>query len=243
MQTVGNLLVGGNREVPTNRPRQKRSRERVQKILYAAADELARTADADALTTTSVSKSSGIPVATIYRYFADRSAIITALIDEETQLINEVVTDRIRQLDTITLETLLDTMIRAHYEAFTQSRRSIVLWFGARASKEVLGRVERRYAYLGAWLIDGSRRAGMVTAEAPTYGGELLAWVVDRGYEFIVREDRDEESIEQILASTVRMLTFAVNEYATELGTTGISQDQFWSAFGAFEPPSGSLKK
>lgn len=228
--------------MPTTRPRQKRSRERVEKILFAAADELARTADADALTTTSVSKRSGIPVATIYRYFADRSAIITALIDQETELINDVVTERIKQLDTVSLEGLLDTMIRAHYEAFTESRRSIVLWFGARGSKAVLGRVERRYSYMGKWLMDGCRRAGMVIPEAPEYGGELLVWVVDRGYEFIVREERDDDAIELILASTVRMLTYSVAEYATERGTSGISQEQFWSAFGPFRPPSGALK-
>jgi AcrR family transcriptional regulator len=198
--------------VPTNRPRQKRSRERVEKILYAAADELARTADADSLTTTSVSKRSGIPVATIYRYFADRSAIITALIDEETSLINDVVTERINELETVTIEALLDSMVRSHYEAFTQSRRSIVLWFGARGSKAVLGRVERRYEYMGNWLITGSKRAGFIDPDTPAYGGELLVWVVDRAYEFIVREERDEAAIEVILSRTISMLAFAVNE-------------------------------
>jgi AcrR family transcriptional regulator len=211
--------------------------------LYAAADELARTADADALTTTSVAKRSGIPVATIYRYFADRSAIITALIDEEVALINDEVTERVGQLERVTLASLLDTMIRAHYEAFTKDRRSIVLWFGARKSKEVLGRVNRRYAYMGKWLMDGARRGGIVNDDAPDYGGELLVWVVDRGYEYIVREDRTEDEIEQIIASMVRMLAYSVDEYATERGREGLTQDQFWAAFGPFQPPSGPLKK
>jgi AcrR family transcriptional regulator len=228
--------------MPTTRPRQKRSRERVEKILFAAADELARTADADALTTTSVSKRSGIPVATIYRYFADRSAIISALIDQEVELINDAVTDQIKEMEVVTLSSLLDTMIRAHYEAFTVSRRSIVLWFGARSSKEVLGRVERRYEYMGDWLMSGSRRSGMVAPDAPTYGGELVVWVVDRAYEYIVRENRSEEAIEKILDSTVRMIGYAVDEYATESGKNGITNDQFWAAFGPFRPPSGPLK-
>jgi AcrR family transcriptional regulator len=229
--------------MPTTRPRQKRSRERVEKILFAAADELARTADADALTTTSVSKRSGIPVATIYRYFADRSAIISALIDQEVDLVNEAVTESINALDSVTLGVLLDTMIRSHYAAFTQSRRSIVLWFGARNSKEVLGRVERRYTYMGQWVTGGARRAGLISPDAPDYGGELIVWVVDRAYEYIVREDRTDEEIDLILDSTVRMISYAVDEYATELGTVGVPLDQFWAAFGPFEPPSGPLKK
>lgn len=243
MQLTGNLPLGDTGTMPTNTPRQKRSRERVEKILYAAADELARTADADALTTTSVSKSSGIPVATIYRYFADRSAIITALIDSETGLINDAMVERIRALERVTLESLLDAMIRAHYEALTKDRRSIVLWFGARGSKAVLGRVERRYAYMGSWLRNGALRGGMVTADAPPHGGEVLVWIVDRCYEFIIREDRDEETVEQIISATVRMLNFTITEYATERGIDGLTQDQFWAAFGPFQPPRGPLTR
>jgi len=229
--------------MPTNRPRQKRSRERVEKILLAAADELARTADADALTTTSVSKRSGIPVATIYRYFADRSAIITALIDTETYLINEVVVERTRALERVTLESLLDAMVRAHWEGLTKDRRSIILWFGARGSKEVLGRVERHYAYLGSWLLEGARRAGMVNPDAPPHGGEVVVWIIDRCFEFIIREDRDGATVEMILSATVRMVNFTISEYATERGVEGLTQDEFWGSFGPFQPPRGPLAK
>ena len=111
----------------TNKPLQKRSRERVEKIMLAAADELAKTADADALTTTSVAKRSGVPVATIYRYFADRSAIISALIDEETRVIDDAVAAELETLDLITFDVLLQTIIHAHLDHFQSSRRAIVL--------------------------------------------------------------------------------------------------------------------
>lgn len=228
--------------MPTNRPRQKRSRERVEKILLAAADELARTADADALTTTSVSKRSGIPVATIYRYFADRSAIISALIDRETGEIDVLVNERLALLEIVTLDTLLDTMVRAHYEYLNSSRRAMVLWFGARSSKAVLGRVERRHAYMGEWLIAGARRSGMITPDAPDYGGELLVWTVDRAYEYIAREDRSPETADEILGLAIRMISHSVDEFATDLGRRGITQEQFAAAFGPFHPPSGPLK-
>lgn len=229
--------------MPTTRPRQKRSRERVEKILLAAADELARTADADALTTTSVSKRSGIPVATIYRYFADRSAIISALIDQEQGEINGLVTRRIDELELVTLDSLLDAMVRTHWEYLSSSRRSMVLWFGARNSKAVLGRVERRYKYMGEWLLDGSRRSGMVTEDAPSYGGEALVWTIDRSYEYMAREDRDPETVEELLGLTVRMVSAAIHEFASDRGRDGITLEQFWAAFGPFQPPSGPLAK
>ncbi|MBJ7353263.1 MAG: TetR/AcrR family transcriptional regulator [Thermoleophilaceae bacterium] len=227
----------------TTRPRQKRSRERVEKILLAAADELARTADADALTTTSVSRSSGIPVATIYRYFADRSAIISALIDQEQDEINDLVNERIDELEVVTLDALQDTMVRAHFDYLSASRRSMVLWFGARSSKAVLGRVERRYAYMGEWLMSGAVRSGMIREDAPIYGGEIIVWMIDRAYEYIARADRDPETVDEILGLAIRMVSRSVDEFATERGREGISREQFWAAFGTFQPPSGPLAK
>ncbi|MFT4049511.1 MAG: TetR/AcrR family transcriptional regulator [Solirubrobacterales bacterium] len=224
----------------TNQPRQKRSRERVEKIMLAAADELAKTADANALTTTSVSKRSGVPVATIYRYFADRSAIISALIDRETTEIDDVVAKRLEQLETITFDTLLQTIMYAHLDHFQASRRSIVLWFGARNSKEVLGRVERRYRYLGKWLMDGAIASGMATPESPPWGGEAIVWVCDRGFEFMFRENRTPETEREIMEITMTMIRLMLVDYSTELGTEGVSREVFREHFGPYIPPSGS---
>jgi AcrR family transcriptional regulator len=213
----------------TNKPRQKRSRERVEKIMLAAADELARTADADALTTTSVAKRSGVPVATIYRYFADRSAIISALIDEETHVIDEV----------INFENLLQAIMRAHLAHFQSSRRSIVLWFGARNSKEVIKRVDRRYAYLGSWLMDGAMRSGMAINDVPPYGAELIVWTCDRAFEFMFREKREPATELEIMELGLNMLYSGIDGYATDRGREGISREEFLKHFGPFDPPTG----
>lgn len=208
--------------------------------MLAAGDELARTADADALTTTSVSKRSGVPVATIYRYFADRSAIISALIDRETAEIDDVIRARLAQLETVTLEALLHTISDAHREHFKASRRSIVMWFGARNSKEVLGRVERRYEYLGDWLIKGSVKSGMAVPDAPKFGAEYIVWTSDRAFEFMFRRERTAEDEQQIYELAMTLITRSINDFSTELGREGISQEKFQAAFGAYAPPSGS---
>lgn len=207
--------------------------------MLAAADELARTADANALTTTSVSKRSGIPVATIYRYFADRSAIISALIDRETAEIDEVVVDRLAELETVSFAVLLDTIMLAHLEHFQASRRSIVLWFGARNSKEVLGRVERRYKYLGEWLRNGSMESEMAIPETPQFGPEMLVWICDRAFEFIFREEREPATETEIMGIALGVIKDAIERFDTERGRTGISQAQFRDFYGPYVPPSG----
>jgi AcrR family transcriptional regulator len=217
-------------------PVQKRSRERFEQILLASGDLLAKTGNADDLTTTTVSKRSGVPVATIYRYFADRMAIIATLIDRETAEIDEDIAQRLEALDVISLEILLETIMTAHLHHFQESRRAIVLWFGARQSARVLARVDRRYAYMADWVQAGSRRAGFIRDDAPGYGGELIVWQSDRIFEIIFRKDRSQEEQDAIFEEFLEMITAQILKYATPSGVEGVAGDKFRAKAGPWAP-------
>src|SRR5262245_34803210 len=60
------------------RPRQVRGKERIKLILSSALDEF-RIHGLDAVTTNDIAKKAGIPIGSLYRYFPNRDAIITAL--------------------------------------------------------------------------------------------------------------------------------------------------------------------
>jgi AcrR family transcriptional regulator len=217
-------------------PVQKRSRERMEQILLAAADQLAKTSNTDELTTTSVSKRSGVPVATIYRYFADRMAIITTLIDREIAELDAGIAADLNELESVSIQTLLDTIMGAHLRFFQNSRRSIVLWFGARHSSRVLARVDARYSTLGAWLLDGCINAGLVRSDAPKWGGESIVWLSDRVFEFIFREDRSAEEQQQIFDEFIEMMVTRLQHYATPTGIDGIPLHQFLEKAGPYAP-------
>ncbi len=59
-------------------PSQNRSRERVEKILQAAAELLVQT-DINEITTSSIAKQAGIPVGSVYQYFTERDSVLLAL--------------------------------------------------------------------------------------------------------------------------------------------------------------------
>ena len=61
-----------------NPPVQARSRERLQRVLDAAERVLADEGAA-ALTTTRIAAVAGVPVASVYRFFPDKEAIVEAL--------------------------------------------------------------------------------------------------------------------------------------------------------------------
>jgi AcrR family transcriptional regulator len=230
----------GDKPATRRKPVQKRSRERVEQILLASADVLAGSSGPDDLTTTSVSKRSGIPVATIYRYFADRMAIIAALIDRETAEIDDAIVERLNNLETVSLDSLLETMMLTHLRHFQSHKRSIVLWFGARNSKRVLDRVDRRYAYLGRWVLESSLKAGFLQPQVPTFGGEAIVWMCDRAFEFIFREERAAPLQLAIMREFLEMMETQIHKYATPEGLTGIPREQFMAMVEPFDPV-GSL--
>lgn len=63
---------------PRRRPRQRRSRERVERILDATA-ELVERGGIDALTTNAIAAQSGINVASLYQFFPNKYAVVAAL--------------------------------------------------------------------------------------------------------------------------------------------------------------------
>lgn len=221
-----------------SRPKQKRSRERVDKILLAAADLLAKASSAEDMTTTDVAHRSGVPVSTIYRYFTDRSAIIAALIDKETAEIDGEVARRIDKLETLTMESLLETIMVAHLDHFQASRRSVLLWFGARQSKAVSERVNRRYDYLSAWIQNGGLSSGWVVKDTPAWGGEMIIWTCDRAFEVIFRSERPASEQAAILELAVGMVLREMMRFAPEGGPREITRERFLETFGPYSPPT-----
>lgn len=220
------------------KPKQKRSRERVEKILLAAADELAKASSADDMTTTGVAHRSGVPVSTIYRYFADRSAIIAALIDKETAEIDAAVVERLAVLDEVTMDSLLRTIMYAHLDHFQAQRRSVLLWFGARQAKAVSERVNARYDYLGEWIYDGGVKAEFVRADTPPWGGQAIIWLCDRAFEFIFREERSKHEQREIMEVMLMTVLTTMQAYAPEGAVVTLTRDELDATFGAYSPPS-----
>lgn len=219
-------------------PKQKRSRERMEKILLAAADELAKASSAEDMTTTSVAKRSGVPVSTIYRYFADRSAIIEALIDKETAEIDAVVAARLADAESVTITSLLRLIMDSHLEHFQAQRRSVLLWFGARQSKVVSERVNQRYDYLSKWIFDGGTRAGFVNDAVPPWGSDAVIWMCDRIFELIFREERSPHEQRAIMDELLETIEHQIDKYAPEGGPPALDREQFTAAFGEYRPPN-----
>ena len=63
-------------------PQQVRSRDRVERILEVAG-EIVVADGVEAVTTRAIAAAAGLPVASLYQYFADKEAVLLALVERD----------------------------------------------------------------------------------------------------------------------------------------------------------------
>ena len=211
-------------------PVQRRSRERVELILKAAVELLAE-GGVEALTMRSLAVRAEIPVATIYRYFANREEIIAAYLDHELVQIDEAVVAAVRALERVTVRSLAEAVALAHMRHHQAHPEGVPVWFGGRLNPAVLERVRELDARLAASLRAATAAAGML-AGAPTFTAEMLVRLFDRMFEFVFLVERTVEEQQTIVLTFVDIMASYLERFATPAGLEGMPAEEFGLALG-----------
>jgi AcrR family transcriptional regulator len=222
-------------------PVQRRSRERVELILEAAAELLAE-GGIEALTMRSLAAHAEIPVATIYRYFANREEIIEAYLDHELEQIGQAVLAAVLSLELVTVRSLAQAVALAHMRHHQTHPEGIQVWFGGRLNPAVVERVRELDARLAASLRAATGAAGMLTG-TPPFNAELVVRLFDRMFEFVFLAERTAEEQETIVLTVVDMIVTYLERFATTAGLEGISAEEFARALasGLLQPDETSF--
>jgi AcrR family transcriptional regulator len=211
-------------------PVQKRSRERVEAILQGAT-ELIGVEGVEGLSTRSLAAHTGIPVATIYRYFEDMDAIIAAYLDQALVEIEDAVEAAVLQLEWVTFRSMMEAVALAHLRHHQANPEGVPAWFGTRLNAAVQDRVRQLDAQMAASLHAATLGAGFIE-EGPHFGARLIVRLWDRTFEHIFRIERSHSEQEAITLEVVDMISSYMERYATPAGLDGISPEQFLSVFG-----------
>jgi len=206
-------------------PVQKRSRARVEAILGAARELLAERG-VEGLTTRSLASYSGIPVATIYRYFEDRDAIVAAYLDRELDAIDRAVEEALMGLLRVTFRSMSEAVAIAHLRHHQTHPEGIPVWFGTRLNAAVQDSVRRLDARMASSLHDATRGAGFVE-EGPHFGAGLIVRLWDRTFEHIFSVERSAVEQEAIVREVIDMVSSYMERFATPAGMEGISSEEF----------------
>ncbi len=108
--------VPGMRRQPT----QKRSRERVERMLNSAADLIASEGSAD-LRMSDVAARAGVSIGSLYQYFPDKSALIHALSARYFEQCRRCIVDALTAVETLDgLCTAFDELVSMYWDLFRQ---------------------------------------------------------------------------------------------------------------------------
>jgi AcrR family transcriptional regulator len=206
-------------------PVQKRSRERVEAILRAA-EELLADGGVEALSTRSLASYSGIPVATIYRYFQDRDAIISAYLHRELASIDRAVEEALMAIERVTFRSMTAAVAMAHLHHHQAHPEGIPVWFGTRLNAAVHDSVRQLDAHMASSLHAATRGAGFIE-EGPHFGAGLIVRLWDRTFEHIFRIERSTAEQEAIVQEVIDMISSYMERFATPAGLEGISSEEF----------------
>jgi len=216
--------------VSRREPVQRRSRKRVELLLQAATELLAE-GGVEALTMRSLAERADIPVATIYRYFANREEIIAAYLDRELERIDEAVVTAVLSLERVSVRSLGEAVALAHMRHHQAHPEGVPVWFGGRLNAAVEDCVREVDVRLAASLRAATAGAGLLTG-TPTFNAELIVRLFDRMFEFVFLAARTAEEQETIVLTFVDIIATYLERFATPAGLDGVPAAEFGLALG-----------
>ena len=153
-------------------PTQARSKERVARILDAAA-ALIDEAGLEAATTNAIAERAALPVGTIYQFFPNREAVLHALLGRQLDALDAQFAPMLGpEADAIPLERAVDGVVDALAEAYLALPGLAALVQGLRADPRlggaIGGAIELNNRRIAGWVADLARRRipGMTAARA-----------------------------------------------------------------------------
>ena len=194
--------------------------------ILTAARELLAERGVEGLTTRSLASYSGIPVATIYRYFEDRDAIVAAYLDRELDSIEGAVEEALMGLERVTFRSMSEAVAMAHLRHHQAHPEGIPVWFGTRLNAAVHDSVRQLDARMATSLHAATRDAGFIT-DGPHFGAGLIVRLWDRTFEHIFGIERSAAEQEAIVRDVIDMISSYMERFATPAGLEGVSSEEF----------------
>ncbi|MEQ1956137.1 TetR/AcrR family transcriptional regulator [Mesorhizobium sp. CN2-181] len=154
MENPTGVAEAGNAAGPRKTPTQKRSRERVERML-AAATALIAEQGSDALRMSEVAERAGVSIGSLYQFFPDKSAIVGTLVERYNEAGRRCIADGMADVTSEDdMRRAFSALIDIYYRIFLAEPVMRDIWFGAQADK----------ALRDAQLAD-SRRNGALVAK------------------------------------------------------------------------------
>lgn len=207
-------------------PKQQRSRDRVEKILEATAEIVAWKGVSE-LSLRTVAIRSGVPETSVYRYFADKYDLAAAFMESEMAKINREVYERFAGLDRVSIRSIVDVPIRAHYLHHKAHPENVAFWFQGPASDVLRDRVREQDRLLGEWIRDVTVRFEMLDPPISESLATMNVRLSDRVLEYVLTSGLSDKAQVELIDSYVEMRGDFMERNATTVGLRGVPVAEF----------------
>src|SRR5690349_11080880 len=100
-------------------PQQSRSRDRVERILDTAAGQVVAHG-VESVGTRTIAESAGVPVASLYQYFADKDDILLALVERDIEAMDARVQADLSSLPRYSLRAIVEATVAAFVAVYRE---------------------------------------------------------------------------------------------------------------------------
>ena len=199
---------------------QRRSRERVQRILDAVS-ELIVEDGVITLGTRAIAERAGIPVGSLYQYFADKDEILLALVKRDTAEMDAAVATAVGALETVSVRSIVTATMRAFVTIYHHRPAFVVIWWRGRTNLAVYEFCRAHNKRIAADLFAFAQDAGLVRSGTHPQIVELAVEVGDRVFQLAFEHDLRGD--QQIIAEGIELVTGYLERHATPAGIAGIA--------------------
>jgi AcrR family transcriptional regulator len=200
-------------------PQQSRSRERVERILDSAAAQVV-TSGVEGLSTRAIAEGAGVPVASLYQYFADKDDILLALVERDIEAMDEEVTRALGALPCLSIATIVETTMAAFVAVYRQRPAFIMIWLRGRTNATIKEYCRDHNRRLGDDLYKIADDLGLLGPDADPCFAELAVEMGDRLFQVAFEDDLDGDTM--VLDEAVKVVTAYLELYASERGLRGV---------------------
>ena len=200
-------------------PQQVRSRDRVQRILEVSG-EIVVEHGVEAITTRAIASAAGLPVASLYQYFADKEAVLLALVERDIAEMDAQLAEDLAVLRTVSVRSLVETAMRAFVKVYHRRPSFVMIWFRGRANQAVLDFVRVHNKRMARELFEVARSVGMSREGADGLHAELAVEVADRLFQIAFEDSVTGDP--RVIEESIALVTAYVETHATPAGITGI---------------------
>lgn len=211
------------------KPKQQRSRDRVDAILGVANDVI-RSDGLEALTIREVAARTEIPASTVYRYFSNCDEIAASFLDREMEQLDLISAEAVLKLDRVSLRSLFDSTMFAQLRYHQRNPEVVPVWFAEPRSPLVVSRIKEMDLRTANWWSEAVVKAGMIKSQAPIHRRALLARLGDRALEFTLTSGLTEQEQDETLGHYIDMAATFLEKFATARGVEGIPTSEFFMA-------------